>query len=93
MRTLTNEDCKAKHLPGNANAVRDSNICTYTREGEGACMGDSGGPLVVDGEQAGIVSWGIPCGVGYPDAFTRVSFYRDWIKENSDVWEIKFMNE
>lgn len=31
----------------------------------------------------GIVSWGEPCGVGYPDVFTRVSSYVDWIQKNA----------
>lgn len=44
-------------------------------------MGDSGGPLVVSGELVGLVSWGIPCGQGYPDVFTRVSEFSGWVKE------------
>jgi secreted trypsin-like serine protease len=45
-----------------------------------ACMGDSGGPLVQDdGSLIGIVSWGVPCGQGMPDIFTKVSEYKDWI--------------
>lgn len=45
-----------------------------------ACMGDSGGPLVLaDGALIGIVSWGVPCGVGMPDIYTKVSSYKDWI--------------
>lgn len=43
-------------------------------------MGDSGGPLVqADGSLIGIVSWGVPCGLGLPDIFTQVSSYKDWI--------------
>ena len=48
-------------------------------------MGDSGGPLVVNGLQEGIASWVVPCAVGYPDAFTRVSYFREWIRQNSGV--------
>lgn len=43
-------------------------------------QGDSGGPLVANGELIGIVSWGKPCAVGKPDVFTRVYYYREWIK-------------
>ncbi|XP_046487349.1 chymotrypsin-2-like [Neodiprion pinetum] len=60
----------------------ESNICTLTVAGEGACHGDSGGPLVADGVQVGIVSWGTPCAVGEPDVFARVWSFIDWINEN-----------
>ncbi|KAL7448475.1 hypothetical protein ACHAWC_000651 [Mediolabrus comicus] len=65
-------------------------MCAY-KKFTGACNGDSGGPLFQvdkDGEigdyptQVGIVSWGIPCAIpGYPDVYTRVSYYAEWIKE------------
>lgn len=42
-------------------------------------QGDSGGPLVVNGSQVGIVSFGRPCAVGYPDVYTRVSSFTSWI--------------
>jgi trypsin len=42
--------------------------------GPDACQGDAGGPLVIDGELAGIVSWGIGCG-HYPGFYTRVATY------------------
>jgi len=50
--------------------------------------GDSGGPLVQTtgnkATQIGIVSFSIPCAVyGYPDVFTKVSKYIDWINQNS----------
>ena len=53
-------------------------------EGAGSCYGDSGGPLAVIGRDgtpklAGVVSWGIECGVG-PGVFAEVPAFADWIK-------------
>nr|XP_012225381.1 PREDICTED: chymotrypsin-1-like [Linepithema humile] len=70
--------CKAMHTT----QVIDSNICTLTKAGQGACHGDSGGPLVSNQTQIGIVSWGRPCAVGYPDVYTRVTSFVPWINTN-----------
>ncbi|MBE9374339.1 serine protease [Saccharopolyspora sp. HNM0983] len=44
--------------------------------GRDACAGDSGGPFVVDGELAGVVSYGTGCGrPGTPGVYTKVSGY------------------
>ena len=43
-------------------------------------MGDSGGPLVAENKVLiGIISWGVPCSMGYPDVYTRITSYHDWI--------------
>ncbi|KAM7359489.1 transmembrane protease serine 9-like [Cochliomyia hominivorax] len=55
-------------------------VCTFTQPSEGACHGDSGGPLVSNDTLLGIVNWGYPCAVGYPDAFASPYFYLDWIR-------------
>lgn len=78
--TVTNSVCAAAHAP---DPVFSSNICTFTRSGEGACHGDSGGPLVVQNILVGVVSWGNPCANGYPDVFARVSSFVDWIQSNA----------
>jgi secreted trypsin-like serine protease len=46
-------------------------------------MGDSGSPLVtnalIEPYLIGIVSWGVPCSAGFPDVYTRIDYYHDWI--------------
>ncbi|XP_051175229.1 chymotrypsin-2-like [Leptopilina boulardi] len=59
--------------------VGETQICTFTKQGQGLCHGDSGGPIVVGNYQVGIVSMGNPCAQGYPDVNTHVWKYVDWI--------------
>ncbi|XP_014369518.2 chymotrypsin-2 [Papilio machaon] len=75
--SLSVEECQ--RIYNNINPVYDTQICSLTKKGEGACHGDSGGPLVSDGEVVGIVSWGMPCARGYPDVYTRVYSFKNWI--------------
>ncbi|CAK1583076.1 unnamed protein product [Parnassius mnemosyne] len=58
-------------------------LCVFHSAGHGMCNGDSGSALVHadNGQQIGIVSWGLPCARGAPDMFVRVSAYRDWIMQ------------
>ncbi|EFN74334.1 Chymotrypsin-2 [Camponotus floridanus] len=70
------------------NNIRKTQICTRTEQGEGMCKGDSGGPLVADDVLVGLVSFGmLPCGSGFPDVFTRVFYYRDWIDNSIQGFE------
>ncbi|XP_076280811.1 transmembrane protease serine 9 [Lasioglossum baleicum] len=75
LKVYSQKQCKRTHL-----TLKESHICSFTKSGEGACNGDSGGPLVHQGTQVGIVSYGRPCGIGYPDVYTRVSSFLPWIK-------------
>ncbi|CAO1353413.1 unnamed protein product [Diamesa hyperborea] len=79
LTTITNDDCRSRFGASNAAKVFDSNICTFTRAGQGICNGDGGGPLVANGQLIGVVSWGIPCALGSPDVFSRISSYRSWM--------------
>ncbi|XP_063989271.1 chymotrypsin-1-like [Diachasmimorpha longicaudata] len=68
--------------------ITERHTCTFNRADEGMCFGDSGSALVADGVQIGIASFVRPCAVGYPDVFTRVSKYVDWIKEVQDKYAL-----
>ncbi|XP_031627817.1 trypsin-3-like [Contarinia nasturtii] len=63
--------------------VHDSHICSFTKRGEGACNGDSGGPLVYQNKLIGVVNWGVPCALGYPDAYAKVSYLYDWVENTT----------
>uniref|UniRef100_A0A182X1C0 Peptidase S1 domain-containing protein n=1 Tax=Anopheles quadriannulatus TaxID=34691 RepID=A0A182X1C0_ANOQN len=76
--TLSNEDCNKKG--GDPGYTDVGHLCTLTKTGEGACNGDSGGPLVYEGKLVGVVNFGVPCALGYPDGFARVSYYHDWVR-------------
>lgn len=60
--------------------VTETMFCTFKRIGKGTCHGDSGSPITRNNELVGLVSWGIPCAVGFPDVHTRIAPYIDWIE-------------
>ncbi|XP_011310065.1 chymotrypsin-2-like [Fopius arisanus] len=76
---LTNDDCNKKDA-----SILETQMCGFDGRGTGFCNGDSGGPLIYNNEVIGIVSFGISCGIGYPDTYTRVHKYLNFIKENSN---------
>ncbi|XP_017775144.1 PREDICTED: transmembrane protease serine 9-like [Nicrophorus vespilloides] len=69
--------------------IHASHICTKSEGGKSTCSGDSGGPLVLaeDNTQIGLVSFGVSfgCEIGWPAAYTRITYFLDWIEEHSDV--------
>jgi len=79
---MSNSDCDAVY--GNVN---DGHICIDSAGGKGTCSGDSGGPLIYNGIQVGLTSFGaaVGCEAGYPDAFTRISNFRDWIFTHTGI--------
>ncbi|KAJ0180958.1 hypothetical protein K1T71_003043 [Dendrolimus kikuchii] len=80
LTSVSTEDCQ--NIYNGINPVLESQICSLTKSGEGACHGDSGGPLVEGDSIVGVVSWGMPCARGYPDVYSRVYAFKDWILDN-----------
>uniref|UniRef100_A0A8W7PWY7 Peptidase S1 domain-containing protein n=1 Tax=Anopheles coluzzii TaxID=1518534 RepID=A0A8W7PWY7_ANOCL len=70
--------------------VSDQNVCLDATGGRSVCNGDSGGPLTVqDGGESleiGIASFvsAQGCASGIPSVWVRISFYRDFIEQNSN---------
>ncbi|XP_030386422.1 serine protease 1-like [Scaptodrosophila lebanonensis] len=86
LQVITNTVCAATY---GTSIVVSSNICVSTPGGTSTCQGDSGGPLVLESnsQQIGLTSFGAAAGCekGYPVAFTRVTSYLDWIKQNTGI--------
>ncbi|CAK1540396.1 unnamed protein product [Leptosia nina] len=83
VKSLSVEQCQRSDLRRlqRTNPITGKQICTYRNNKSGLCQGDSGGPLANKNTLVGITSWGIPCAKGYPDIFTRVYSYVDWIEK------------
>lgn len=81
LKVLDQETCQEQIIFPKLN---DGHICTSTKTGEGACFGDSGGCLLHKGKCCGIVNFGTPCAIGYPDVFARISHYLEWINSQMD---------
>ncbi|XP_031631968.1 chymotrypsin-2-like [Contarinia nasturtii] len=78
LKAISNQRCRRFYR----NTVFDGILCTYTKVGEGVCNGDSGGPIVMGDELVGLTSFAVLCAKGYPDGFTRISHYFNWIQIN-----------
>ena len=85
---LSSKQCREQYSKLNVK-VKKYHICAGAKQGTHTCWGDSGGPLVskqvVDYHDvyvlAGILAFSNkPCGQdGWPNIYTRVSEYMDWI--------------
>ena len=79
-KTISNKECSKA---GWGHYIHPSHLCVKGVPSISACSGDSGGALAVNGSLVGIVSFGPKnCGLGYPDVYTRVSEFREWIEDN-----------
>ncbi|XP_055585178.1 chymotrypsin-2-like [Uranotaenia lowii] len=76
---ISNEECADEFDDAYTERLFDNTVCSAGVEGRGTCIGDAGGPLVHDGELIGVISWGVPCGLGLPDVYARISNHRGWI--------------
>lgn len=78
--TLTNEQCKDRFNVVYREYITSAKLCTNNVEGVGLCTGDAGNALIAGGVVIGTASWGFGgCGGGYPDVYSRMSYYADWI--------------
>ena len=84
---MTNAQCNAYWSTG---LVQAQNVCLDPYGGRSACHGDSGGPLAVQDAgrslQVGIASFvsANGCTSGAPSVWVRVSYFRDFISQNSN---------
>ncbi|XP_047737890.1 transmembrane protease serine 9 [Hyalella azteca] len=77
---VSDASCRASY---SVSQIADSMMCAG-EEGKDSCQGDSGGPLACGSYLCGIVSWGRGCALaGYPGVYTEVSYFVDWIANNS----------
>ncbi|ETN67727.1 serine-type enodpeptidase [Anopheles darlingi] len=79
VNVISELECRARFASPYDERIYSSTLCSSSPVGEGTCLGDAGSPLVHGAELHGIVSWGIPCGEGYPDVYARISSHRGWI--------------
>ncbi|KAI4501794.1 hypothetical protein M0802_003129 [Mischocyttarus mexicanus] len=86
---LNLEECL--HAYGKSVPILNGHLCAgHTDGSSGSCVGDSGGPLQCrrsDGvwQLVGVTSFGSGCArPGYPDVYTRIQHYLNWIKNIID---------
>lgn len=72
--------------------ITAGNICASGSGGKSICSGDSGGPIVAQNDRGETVQVGISsfvislgCERGWPGAYSRVTFFLDWISRTSGI--------
>uniref|UniRef100_A0A182QFA4 Peptidase S1 domain-containing protein n=1 Tax=Anopheles farauti TaxID=69004 RepID=A0A182QFA4_9DIPT len=79
LTVLQNANCTAPY-------VNDQKVCTFA-VGRDSCQYDSGGPLFLRGVQRmytiGIISYGSACAASTPSVASRVTYYLNWIRQNT----------
>ena len=86
MDVYTNSYCRNKY----GSIIQAFHICVGKVGISGACQGDGGGPLMCKVDDvyklAGAMSFRrASCTTSEPTVYTRVSYYRDWIKSTAGV--------
>ncbi|OWF36056.1 trypsin delta/gamma-like protein CG30031 [Mizuhopecten yessoensis] len=65
--------------------INDGHVCLISDD-SASCNGDSGGPLTCGDTLVGVTSFGaLGCPAIYPSVYTRITYFRQWIKDNSGV--------
>jgi len=94
LTVINNRHCHEMYtMKYNIDVENDTHLCAgpIIAGGKGTCIGDSGGPLqcnMGDGRWylAGITSFGSGCArPGFPDVFTRLTHYLDWIEKTTGM--------
>ncbi|KAJ8918110.1 hypothetical protein NQ315_011567 [Exocentrus adspersus] len=81
---ISNTWCSDYYEPG---IITPSILCSWGIVQTGPCNGDSGAPHLVGQVQVGLVSF-LPsdgCESWYPSGYTRISYYRPWINQHTDL--------
>jgi len=76
--TLENVDCEKELLPKYAVSLSDTQLCAKARY-PSVCDGDWGPLLNENGELIGFFSKYYECDNRYPEVYTRVGEYKEWI--------------
>ena len=82
---VSREECNTAYEE--YDGITENMICAAVLGGgKDACQGDSGGPLVVDGNLAGIVSWGVGCAEPqYPGVYSNVATLKSFVTNETGV--------
>lgn len=87
VNSLANDECRKRQDIKSEHLVYEGSICAFSRDRQGVCYGDSGSPLVANKQIIGLTAWirAPNCARGFPDGYTRVSVFVDWIRKVSGI--------